>query len=304
MATGASRPWNLSTVPTFGRAASRPSTDLGDLRDLRVVGGDDQDVVDASVRAPPSRSRHGRSTSASIASAIQRASSRDRLPAPRARCGTWRIPVPPTGVAGDRAAGARCRRPFQAPLVERVGDERVDVGVEPVRRAQQQAAIGGDRPFVAHQVLERRGGGTLGVGALRDLRQLVGIAQQHHGTRPRRPRRIRVASENCPASSTNRTSTAPSMSSRAHSQAVPPTTSPCSRPGRRARPRCRRWSRSAGVGAVVVALARDPDGRGRSSARWHRATASRRLAITRWDWAVTPTRFPSATRSRIMRAAV
>ena len=42
MTTGASWPWNLSTVPTARAGRQR----LASMRDLGVVRGDDQDVVD------------------------------------------------------------------------------------------------------------------------------------------------------------------------------------------------------------------------------------------------------------------
>ena len=55
--------------------------------------------------------------------------------------------------------------------------------MQPVRRLEEQAAIRGDRPCAAQQVLERRRLGAFRVGALRDLRQLVGVAEQDERAR-------------------------------------------------------------------------------------------------------------------------
>ena len=112
---------------------------------------------------------------------------------------------------------------------------------------------------------------------------------------------ITSASDICPASSTNNTSTLPAMSSRDHSQEVPPTTSmePAASWSLAASllRRCAA-SRYAGSSAPV----RWPMVIGTPSSCATAAAFSSSSPITLWLFAVTPTRFPAATRSTIIRA--
>ena len=112
-----------------------------------------------------------------------------------------------------------------------------------------------------------------------------------------------VASASWPASSTNSTST----SALERPRAPTPTTSRRRRPTRPSRSPADRArggpdpldAESSAMSLVVVRWPRRTDTLGRAA----RATASSRSAITRCDCAVTPTRLPVPTRSRIIRAA-
>ena len=114
-----------------------------------------------------------------------------------------------------------------------------------------------------------------------------------------------VANESWPASSTNRTSAASAMSSRAHSQLVPPTTSyrPAAMPVSsaalspiRSTPACEEASSGSSQRWAIRTVA---------PASWAAsATASRKFPMTRCDWAVTPTTRPRATSASAIRAPV
>ena len=165
--------------------------------------------------------------------------------------------------------------------------------MQAVRGAQQEPAIGSDRPRVADEMLERGGARALRVRPLRDLRELVRVARAAQRTGRSPATEQTVASDTCPASSTNRTSTASSMSARAQTQLVPPTTSQrCSASppgiifvsGMRSMP--------AGAGRSSSPSLRCPIERTRPSFVAASTTASSRFSITRWDWAVTPTLLP------------
>ena len=217
MTTGASWPWNLSTVPTRGSPSAADRA--GDLRDLGVVGGDDEDVVERRSRVTPFRSvQRPRRAALSIAS-------RDALRLLARRLGCRRGStgdVPETRAAdrppdADALASASPAR-LEPALVERLGDEGADVGVEASACGEEQAAVGGHVRGIAEQVLERRRLGAVRVAALRTCGSCCGSPSRTiDAGRPRTA--TTSASDIWPASSTNRTSSASAMSVRAHSQA-------------------------------------------------------------------------------------
>ena len=102
-----------------------------------------------------------------------------------------------------------------------------------------------------------------------------------------------LARENCPASSTTSTSTDPRRSSRAQSQAEPPTSV------------ADRDARAATTSSLVPA--RRTPSTSRKSSRSHFCSAGRSTASSRWlttacDCAVTPTRRPWSSSARIIAA--
>ena len=171
---------------------------------------------------------------------------------------------------------------------------------------RSRPAVGRDRLRLADEVLERGRGRALGMRALRDLRQLVRVAEQDDRRAPRPRRRTPwPATAARPRRRTGRRAR-PRASSRAHSHDVPPTTShdPARRPGATASGFGMRSMPNVSP-AVVLAVDPLPDPHEAGPRPRPRAgSTSSRFAMTRCDWAVTPTRLPASTRSRIIRAAV
>ena len=132
MTTGASWPWNLSTVPTRARPGQTPP----EPRDLRVVRRDDEDVVGADrVRACPSRRSTAARSSRSTSSATTSTSSRlVGLPTcctgTPPQSGAAEIVVPSTSWFSSPGAGAA------GPRTRQLRDERADRRVHPVRRSR------------------------------------------------------------------------------------------------------------------------------------------------------------------------
>ena len=168
--TGASWPWNLSTVPTRDRRPIRRSIAPWISRDVGVVRRDDQDVLAGQrpgdavlVRPRPAdepadQLRHGVRL---VGRARRVARVRHRLiadPGPA---------LPPIGL--DRVG----RVGHEAALVEQLGHEVVDPRVHAVGARQEQAALGRQRASAAEDVLQGRRPGAVGMDALADLRQLV-----------------------------------------------------------------------------------------------------------------------------------
>ena len=215
--TGACWPWNLSTVPTATSAGSL----LRSRRTWALYGATTRTSAGVSARAVPSASVNGDPTSAPTAPATASASSGDDWPAGVLDRHPDR-PVPER----DRAR-CRHRRVPEAPAVVRVGRERAELGPEAPRLGEEQPAVGRDGDVVAEQMLEHGSLGALGVRALRDLRELVRVAEQDQraGTRPAASTSARAS---CPASSTKSTSSGRctawrSTASRVSAQAVPAT---------------------------------------------------------------------------------
>ena len=77
----------------------------------------------------------------------------------------------------DRLLDGRWRR-LHPSLVEGRGDVAVDRGMHPIGRVQQETKLGRDRHVIADEMAKRGRISTVGMHALRDLRQLVGVAQQ------------------------------------------------------------------------------------------------------------------------------
>ncbi len=91
-------------------------------------------------------------------------------------------------------------------------------------RRRNRPSSGGIVWRVAQQVRQRGPIGARRMAALEGLVQLLRVAQEDERSAAGETA-ITLASDIWPASSTNRTSTDPARSSRAHSQVVPPTTS-------------------------------------------------------------------------------
>ena len=135
------------------------------------------------------------------------------------------------GRAGLEVLGGVRGLGFEAALVERVGHEGVDRRMQPVRRLEEQAAIRGDRPCAVQQVLEAEASAPSGWVPCETCGSWLG-SPSRTSERAEPATEHTVARDSWPASSTNRTSTASAMSSRAHNQLVPPTTwnSPLAKP--------------------------------------------------------------------------
>ena len=101
-------------------------------------------------------------------------------------------------VLDRQEARARCRASVawrrallggrEPAVVERVRDEPADVGVHPARALEEEAPVLGDRRALAEQVLEHRAPALAGMDALRDLRELQRVAEQHERPRARAQR--------------------------------------------------------------------------------------------------------------------
>ncbi len=133
--------------------------------------------------------------------------------------------------------------------------------------------------------------GARGMRALRDLRGAGSGRRAARSTKPLQRPSTPSRASSCPASSTNRTSSMPTMSSRAHNHAVAPTTSdrPSASPSRASSGLPMRSSREPVLRprsspSTLCAIRTN-----RSSASAAFATASRRFAITR---ATVPSRRP------------
>ena len=83
----------------------------------------------------------------------------------------------------------------QAPVVDAVGDELADIGVHAACLVEEDAVRRRIVSAIAQQVLQHRERGALGVGALRDLRELLRVAR-------RTTLRAEVASASASASDT------------------------------------------------------------------------------------------------------
>ena len=153
------------------------------------------------------------------------------------------------------------------------------------------------------QMGERRPIRTRRVRSLERLIELLRIAEEDEGAAAPDTASA-FASDICPASSTNSTSTMPSLAAGAQSQGVPAATLKVLV----ARPACTspflvatvtRGSSSASVGSVTFWT-----GRTSTSPFAASSTSRSRLPITLWLFAVMPTRFPAASSRTIIRAPV
>ena len=95
--------------------------------------------------------------------------------------------------ASDAPSSARVAEP---PLVVRVRGERAELGPQPPGLGEEQPALGPNGHVLPEQMLEHGAPRALRVRALRDLRQLVRVAEQDErpsrGPRPRARRRARA----------------------------------------------------------------------------------------------------------------
>ena len=297
MATGASRPWNLSTVPTLPVDAQPPFHGPGDLRHLGVVGSDD-DHVQGPERA---------SDTAPI---------RPRPPDERPMA--HRRPRPPrcasdSGTRGQAARSAHPRRRwahrsamawFALAVSGRDGSRRTPQRCTHSRRgASGTSSRGGARcrsegrapPAKCSRAEAPTPSGWT---PCETCGSWLRIAEQDERCTLDLPTAQTFASESCPASSTNRTSTTSGAFSWAHTQTVPPTTSQRSsrRPASAASVVPMRSIRSSVEPSVRVVIALGESDDRPTSSSFARATASSRLAMTRWLWAVIPTLRPVAIR--------
>ena len=83
-----------------------------------------------------------------------------------------------TRAEGRRPRGSH-RVGLQAALVELLGDEAADVGVQPVRLLEEEPPVGGDRRHPAEEVLEHGGFAAGRMGSLQDLAELLRVADEH-----------------------------------------------------------------------------------------------------------------------------
>ena len=220
MTTGASWPWNLSTVPTAHRPAARL-----DQRDLRVVRRDDQHLVGPIRASSPRWFRHVEPCTdchtarrrRPPAGSCPQPSGRAAPGAPADRCRTAAPPPAPPP--------ARDRRRLEPALVGQVGDERGEVRVHPVRAVEEDPRSGGMVAWPSSRCSSaeaRLPGCTAWLG-------WASCCGSPSSTIDRAPaHRTALASENCPASSTTSTSTACATSRASR-------TTPSRRPGSRRR---------------------------------------------------------------------
>ena len=175
---------------------------------------------------------------------------------------------------------------MQPSLVRDLRHELAHLRVHPVRRLEEPAEVGGHGRLAAEHVLKRRHLGALGMAALRRLRQLLRIAEQHE-LRRRAAHREHVGQRLLPR--------------LVDEQHVDRVRHPLARPQprgagdhvellvalpRRPSPsRCTRRCRPSSAGGPSPSAARAP-----TAPRL--ATASSRLPITAWLCAVMPTRLP------------
>lgn len=167
--TGASCPWNLSTVPTRtpGRHARAERAHLG------VVGGDDEDVLDSERPRPPvgvrvRRPEHSLDRGRDGARLLPR-----ELPVAGVLDLAQEKPVPCRDAPPPRHLGH-----VEPARVVGVGRERRELRPQPPRLGEEDPAIGRHRRLVVEEVLEHRRLGDLGLRALHDLRELVGVAEE------------------------------------------------------------------------------------------------------------------------------
>ena len=184
IATAASWPWNLSTVPTGDVGQAGVVEGAAQLADLAVVGRDDDDVGwRAAVAARPGRRRsrapcgscqvrpsrsctRSRTTSASSGDHVELSWwSTRRTCRPGSTPSSCRAAV--TDVLGAQLAGVRQPR-------DGLGEGRVHAP----GRLEEVAELGRQHRLVADQPAERGRVDGVGVGALRHLRQLLGVAEQ------------------------------------------------------------------------------------------------------------------------------
>ena len=104
----------------------------------------------------------------------------------------------------NRNPGAECGRlalelghAREAVVVDDLGDEAANIGMHAARALEEQAHVRRDRRVVAEQVLEHRAPRARGMRALRDLRELQRIAEQHDVAR-RGSHRERVGERHLP----------------------------------------------------------------------------------------------------------
>ena len=215
--TGASCPWNLSTVPTRARRPRRAAQ----AAHLGVVGRDDEDVVPAeAVLAPVAVGEACRRSAVELGGDPVGLLERGARGCPRARPGASAGRSP--RARASRSAAARSSVDGVEPaLVGGLGDEAADVGVHPPgasrgrgrgrpgRCRRRRAGARAPRPA------RRRGGSPARPGA-----SCCG-SPSRTTLRAQVPSASASASETCPASSTKSVSTTPAMSSREKSHAVP-----------------------------------------------------------------------------------
>ena len=169
-------------------------------------------------------------------------------------------------------------------------------------RLEEEPRSGGIVCRLADQVLERRGDRAVGMDALRHHRQLIRVADQDDrpraGPEPRRRSRARSGS---PRPRTGRRRRRRTRVERRASRCRPrrrPSRPPAPQRHRALPPT--RVTPSMWPTSLVGLL--DDAGRRPAPRSAASTTASSRLLIVLWDCAVTPTRFPCRTRSRIIRA--
>jgi len=172
--TGASRPWNLSTVPTLDAAQPRRTIKSPTQEShLVVVGSDHHEVLGPQRRSfaaliDPRRSEHrghlgyhnvrflGRFRRAIRMKSLEPAKASAEL---RALLGT-RL------VAGE------------ATFIDLIGDESADVGVHATRFGDEDALVLGQRRLLAQDVFEHARARAIGMLGLGHLTQLQRVTEQ------------------------------------------------------------------------------------------------------------------------------
>ena len=217
---------------------------------------------------------------------------------PSCSTGSQRSPVPVRPGESIRCR-SHCWHRVEASLVGRLRDEAADVGVHSPGVREEEAAVRRHRVLRAHQVLEHRSRRALGVDSLRDLPELLRVAEQHDVARAR-PERERVGERHLARLvDEERVESASSISSRVKSHAVPASRSTSSSGTEKSL-----WSpRSSRTCPLYSSPFFSPRNVTPASSA-ARSTSSIRLWIDLWLWAVTPTRRPRLIRCTISRAPV
>ena len=294
MTTGASWPWNLSTVPTrapVGQLAPRAP------RPGRCTASTTRMSSSRRARAlSPKRSVHA------CRRARRTISSRLASPSP-ARPASGSPRAPPA-----RSAARRSRRPperssalagvgVQPAVVRDLRDERADRRVHPVRPLEERAQVArASSACSPSSVLERRHLRALGMTALATAARAAADRRAARAAAPRRsPRARRPATSALPRRRRARRPSPPSPRA--------PTATWCRRSRRTRRRRCSTSPASSSHSAMPSGNAGAPSPSGASARSAPRlATASSRLPITAWLCAVMPTRLPACTSSTISSA--
>ena len=175
--TGACWPWNLSTVPT----ATSPGSRERSIRTCALYGATTRMSLASSGRVAPSLVGEGRADAAlRPRPRSRRASSSEDWLWPS--CGTGSRPG---AVAAREAPTLGHLGVIEAPVVVGVRGERAELRPEAPGLGEEEPSLRGHGLVVAEEVLEHREPRPLRVRALRDLRQLVRVAEQDEGARSR-----------------------------------------------------------------------------------------------------------------------